>query len=271
MTSHYGFVHLSAGDLLRAEREDPSSEHANLIESYIRNGQLVPVEVSLGLLKKAMSLHPPSSIFLIDGFPRNFDNWMGWKDHMSTSASILSVLVYDCPVNVLERRILERGKTSGRSDDNLDSAKKRFCTFETQTLPVVKELAKYAPVVRLHGECELETVWKDTCVAVDDILAKEVKLASDNLSNVLGIEGEDPGDIIDEDIREEILRDRTEHSKHCGGAGGSSKGADIKIIGKVATITEKGGYVRVFERRKACWVLTFLAWGSQTGGEAKLS
>ncbi|CAN0003322.1 unnamed protein product, partial [Laminaria digitata] len=67
------YVHLSAGELLREERESGSS-NGQLIDEYIRDGRIVPVAISLGLLKTAMEACGPSSRFLIDGFPRNSDN-----------------------------------------------------------------------------------------------------------------------------------------------------------------------------------------------------
>ena len=68
----YGFVHLSAGDLLRAERNS-GSENGEMIDRLILEGKIVPVKVTLGLLKNAME-KSAQHLFLIDGFPRNYDN-----------------------------------------------------------------------------------------------------------------------------------------------------------------------------------------------------
>ena len=126
--------HLSAGDLLR-EARTKGGEDGELIESYIVAGKIVPVAVTLGLLKRAMddvcdnntssvtTATPP--IFLIDGFPRSDDNLDGWEDAMGESSALVAAIVYDCPEAELEKRILERSKTSGRSDDNVDSIRKR--------------------------------------------------------------------------------------------------------------------------------------------------
>lgn len=81
MVEEYGFVHLSAGDLLRAERARKDSPDGQLIENYIREGQIVPVEITIRLIKKAMQ-DSGSTLFLIDGFPRNFDNLQGWQSVM---------------------------------------------------------------------------------------------------------------------------------------------------------------------------------------------
>lgn len=83
MVREYGFVHLSAGDLLRDER-DSGSPVGTLIEEYIREGKIVPVEVTVNLIKKAMAASG-SSKFLVDGFPRNFDNLQGWQRVMGDS------------------------------------------------------------------------------------------------------------------------------------------------------------------------------------------
>lgn len=72
------YVHLSAGELLREERASGSSD-GQLIDEYIREGSIVPVAISLGLLRKAMEASGPHARFLIDGFPRNSDNVQVWK------------------------------------------------------------------------------------------------------------------------------------------------------------------------------------------------
>ena len=75
----YGYVHLSAGDLLREERAKAGSELGDLIETHMRNGTIVPVEITCNLLEKAMqNSDNPKKRFLIDGFPRNQDNVDGW-------------------------------------------------------------------------------------------------------------------------------------------------------------------------------------------------
>lgn len=95
----YGFIHLSAGDLLREERRNPNSEYGELIENYIREGLIVPVDITCSLLERAMSLSGKDS-FIIDGFPRNQDNFDGWKRRMAHKVNLLFVLFFDCPLEV---------------------------------------------------------------------------------------------------------------------------------------------------------------------------
>ena len=131
----FGFVHLSAGELLRRERANPSGEWGAVIDECMSEGKLVPVEVSLGLIRDEIE-RSNAHRFLVDGFPRNWDNVHGWERHMKDIA-VDGVLFLDVPEEILEARLMERSATSGRADDNLETARKRFRTYADATLPVV--------------------------------------------------------------------------------------------------------------------------------------
>ena len=142
----FGYVHLSAGDLLRAEREDPASTHGELINNHIKNGDIVPVTITLALLKKAMEAHAENDnkfSFLIDGFPRNLENFQGWTQHMSDCATVQFLLYLETTEATMEARILQRQEealksgTAVRADDNIDSMKKRFTTYVDSTVPII--------------------------------------------------------------------------------------------------------------------------------------
>jgi UMP-CMP kinase len=112
------FEHLSAGDLLREERAS-GSENGDLIESYIKEGKIVPVEITIKLLENAM-VKSVNNDFLIDGFPRNKDNLDGWNKLMEGKANVKFVLYFDCPEQTCIDRAMSRGAAgSGRTDDNI--------------------------------------------------------------------------------------------------------------------------------------------------------
>ncbi|KAF9146246.1 hypothetical protein BG015_011647, partial [Linnemannia schmuckeri] len=75
----FGFVHLSAGDLLREEQQRPGSQYGELIKTYIREGNIVPMEVTIALLENAM-LASGQKRFLIDGFPRKMDQALKFEE-----------------------------------------------------------------------------------------------------------------------------------------------------------------------------------------------
>ena len=133
LASQFGFEHLSAGDLLREERAR-GGPTAQMIEDVIRSGRIVPTEVTVGLLKAAMARSPRGK-FLVDGFPRNFENLQGWVAQMEGAAEVDGLLMYDVPEDVMVARLLERGKTSGRSDDNDASIRLRLRTYAESTVP----------------------------------------------------------------------------------------------------------------------------------------
>lgn len=129
----YGYSHLSAGDLLRAERASGSPD-GDLIESHITGGTIVPVAITVKLLARAMS-NVPNGKFLVDGFPRNEDNMMGWNKELHDKVNLKFVLFYECSEEECLRRAL--GRNQGRSDDNVDSFRKRIQTYVTSTMPIV--------------------------------------------------------------------------------------------------------------------------------------
>lgn len=210
MKANYPCVHLSAGELLRAETKKEESPHKDLIEQCLVSGNIVPVEISLSLLRAAMQEaaeeQGTSLIFLVDGFPRNFDNLQGWMRCMSNNnnendaiangvASVWGVLNYVCPLEELERRILNRAKEgSGRSDDNLQSARKRFATFARETEPVVETLRKVQQqlaataslqVFDIRADQTIEDVWKDTQAAMNQMISNDVLTANAQLLNAI--------------------------------------------------------------------------------------
>jgi len=150
ISDKFDFLHLSAGDLLRKEKSNPESSVGQLISSYIKEGKIVPVEITCKLLEDAVFESSKTRV-LIDGFPRNQNNLDGWVRQMSDKVEVCFVLFLDCPEEVCVGRILERSKTSGRSDDNVESLKKRFQTYINETLPVVDTYTKMDKVVRVDA------------------------------------------------------------------------------------------------------------------------
>lgn len=198
----YKCVHLSVGDLLRSGAEKKDYPHADMVKDCLVKGQIVPVELSLGLLRIAMDEKAQevgseygSRIFLVDGFPRNYDNVEGWMEHMPSYTAVLGSLVYNCPIEVLEARIMSRAETSGRSDDNLDSARRRFQTFHTQTEPVVRALemteefqakdnssgGSQLHIVNIDATGTVEKVWDETEAAMNAYVKNDVLTANKNL------------------------------------------------------------------------------------------
>lgn len=175
----FGFKHLSAGDLLRAERNSPGSQYGEMIERHIREGSIVPVEVTCSLLEKAMVEHcgvlggkakdngdsDKSGLrgkFLIDGFPRNADNLQGWTRQLADKVELMFVLFMDCPLEVCLKRCLDRGlQGSNRSDDNEESIRKRLTTYMHDTMPIVEHYRKFNLVKTIDATRSPEEVFSE--------------------------------------------------------------------------------------------------------------
>ncbi|KAF7190354.1 Uridylate kinase [Pseudocercospora fuligena] len=156
----YGFKHLSAGDLLREEQNRPGSDYGEMISTYIKEGQIVPQEVTIKLLENSMVSEIKESgnrKFLIDGFPRKMDQAIKFEEIVVPSKF---TLFFDCPEETMRERLLNRGKTSGRSDDNEESIKKRFRTFVETSMPVVEYFEKEGRVVKVDARPEPDKVYE---------------------------------------------------------------------------------------------------------------
>jgi adenylate kinase len=164
LVSEFGFVHLSAGDLLRAEVARGSPDGA-MIQSYIAEGKIVPVAVTLALLRAAMdaasmgSANGRNTRFLVDGFPRAADQAAAYEASLGAPDG---VLFFDLSEAAMRERLLERGKTSGRADDNEDTIVKRFETFRDTSLPVIHSYARRGLVTRVDASGDIDAVYAST-------------------------------------------------------------------------------------------------------------
>ena len=160
--SQLGWTHLSAGALLRKERE-AGGPNATLIEEIVTAGKLVPAEITVGLLKNAMD-HVGQTTgknnFLVDGFPRSLSNLEGWYAVFGREAELPGMVYFECPDPVLEKRILRRAKYTGRLDDNVESLKLRFDTFKAETLPIVELFRSKGRCADIDTSQDRETVYR---------------------------------------------------------------------------------------------------------------
>lgn len=173
--AEFGFKHLSAGDLLRAERNSPQSKYGDMIEKHIQEGRIVPVEVTCSLIEKAMMEHCEllssngdlkndqlRGKFLIDGFPRNEDNLRGWTKQLADKVEVLFVLFLDCPDDICVQRCLSRGQQgSNRSDDNETSLRKRLVTYSKDTLPIIEHYRELNLLRKIDATKTPENVYEE--------------------------------------------------------------------------------------------------------------
>jgi UMP-CMP kinase len=131
-----------------------------MINTFIAEGKIVPAEITVRLLKAAMETSGKAD-FLVDGFPRDMDNLHCWQTEMVDIAVVKFLLFLDCPQDVMLARLLERGKTSGRNDDNEESITKRFKTYEESTRPIIEHFKSVDKIKTVCANRSQEEVFSD--------------------------------------------------------------------------------------------------------------
>ena len=172
----YGLMHLSTGDLLRAEKNS-GSDLGNRIKELIDAGNLVPDEIVEEMVKKHVMLNRDAAGFIFDGFPRTTAQ-AAWLDNLLAciGESVTLMLTLDVDDNELRTRILERGKISGRADDqNVSIINNRIAVYHKQTQPVINFYAAQDKYVSVNGVGSLDKVFDRICHAMDH--AQQLELA----------------------------------------------------------------------------------------------
>jgi adenylate kinase len=172
LIAKYGLKHLSTGDILRSEiaKETPLGLEA---KSFMDKGQLVPDEVVIGMISSALDNNPQAKGFLFDGFPRTeaqseaLDKLLKLKN-----TEICAVLALDVTEEELVKRLLNRGKTSGRSDDtNEDVIRARIAEYHKKTSAVADYYKKFNKVIMVPGEGGVDEIFFSLCSEIDKRLS----------------------------------------------------------------------------------------------------
>ena len=172
LVEQYGLIHLSTGDLLRSEisRKTALGMEAKAI---MDRGELVPDAVVVGMIASALENNLMAKGFLFDGFPRTvaqseaLDNLLHQK-----KTSIGVVLAMQVSEEELVKRLLNRGLTSGRSDDNSEEVvRARIVEYHKKTSVVADYYQKFDKVVEIKGEGSVEEIFLLLCSEIDKRLS----------------------------------------------------------------------------------------------------
>jgi adenylate kinase len=174
LVEKYGLVHLSTGNLLRAEiaEKTPLGLEA---KSFIDKGQLVPDEVVIGMVDSYFEQNKKARGFLFDGFPRTVAQAKALDKLLELKRTVIAaVLALDVNEEELVKRLLNRGKTSGRSDDTDEAViRKRFSVYLNETSPVAEHYRKARKFHSVKGEGSIDDIFDRVCEVIDKRLRKE--------------------------------------------------------------------------------------------------
>ncbi|MGA0332595.1 MAG: adenylate kinase [Kiritimatiellia bacterium] len=158
LVERFNLCYISTGDLLRKELK-AESELGKKAKDIISSGNLVPDEIIVQILEKTIAENPHANGFLFDGFPRTTIQAYILEGLMIKLNSELDCLInLEVPEEESVRRLIERGKTSGRSDDNEKVIRNRLKEYHDKTLPVLDFYAQKGVRSDVDGTASIEEV-----------------------------------------------------------------------------------------------------------------
>lgn len=155
----YQLVHISTGDLFRYEmsNDTPLGQEA---KAYMAKGELVPDSVTIGMLRNKVEKHPEAQGFIFDGFPRTIPQAEALDALLiSMGTTVSGLIALEVDEEEIVQRILKRGQTSGRADDNDEATvRKRISVYKSETAPVFDYYAQKGKSHRVNGLGSIEEI-----------------------------------------------------------------------------------------------------------------
>lgn len=168
LIAEYGLKHLSTGDLLRSEisNKTPLGLEA---KTLIDKGLLVPDEVVIGMISTALETNPEAKGFLFDGFPRTKAQAIALDKLLKLkNTEIKLVLALEVSEEELVKRLLNRGLTSGRSDDTNETIiRERITEYRKKTSVVAEYYDEFDKVAKIKGEGTLDEIFAQLKKEID--------------------------------------------------------------------------------------------------------
>lgn len=170
LVEKYGLVHISTGDLFRSEikNQTPLGLEA---KSYMDKGALVPDSVTIGMLASKVERHPDATGFIFDGFPRTVAQCEALDQMLAEKGAAIDLLLeLEVADDILLGRLLKRGETSQRSDDqDVSIIKNRLQTYHEQTTLVGGYYAKLDKAHKVNGVGEINEVFTRICNVINTV------------------------------------------------------------------------------------------------------
>lgn len=167
IAKEYKLTHLSSGDILRQEREN--GVFGKQIRSYQDKGKLVPDSLIIKMVENSVAGGLKGPGFIFDGYPRNLRQAQS-LDRFFKKNGIQLDLVLNLKLSAAEatKRILLRGKTSGRSDDNRQTVVSRLRVYREQTAPILEYYKQQGKAINIDGRPAIPNVFKQIKEVIKD-------------------------------------------------------------------------------------------------------
>lgn len=169
LVEKYGLLHISTGDLFRSEmsQDTPLGIAA---KNYIAKGQLVPDEVTIGMLRNRVISNPNVPGYIFDGFPRNIAQCEALDELLTElNQGIHRLLMLEVADQEIVTRILSRGQSSGRTDDNDPGIiQHRIDVYKSETMPVFGYYAEKGKAFKMDGVGTIQHIFEALCRSFDE-------------------------------------------------------------------------------------------------------
>lgn len=168
LVQQYKLYHISTGDLFRSEIKNETALGLEA-KSYMDRGALVPDEVTINMLKAKMQATPEAKGFIFDGFPRTIPQAEALDKMLAEmNAPVRTMLSLKVRNEELIKRLLLRGKESGRADDQDENIiKNRVQVYNDQTKPVADYYNQQHKLTEINGENSIDEVFQSLCAVMD--------------------------------------------------------------------------------------------------------
>ncbi|XP_077986420.1 adenylate kinase isoenzyme 5-like isoform X2 [Glandiceps talaboti] len=166
LQERYGYVHISAGEMLRAkisQEGDPSEKWA-MLSDLVSKGEMAPKEETFELVKSKINENKTALGFALEGFPRTMEQ----RELLEKEFGEIDMVVFlDCDEFRLQSRLLKRGQTSGRIDDNMQAIHRKLGYFKEYTKPVVEFFEEKGIVKKIDGDRDADEAFYDIASIID--------------------------------------------------------------------------------------------------------
>ena len=164
----YNINHISTGEVIREEIAN-GTELGKSMQEYIAAGKLAPDSIVIGMIRNYMNDHKDAAGNIFDGFPRTTAQAEEFDRILAENGESVNVMIYmDVPEEELVKRILLRGKDSGRADDaSEDVIRNRISIYREQTAIVAEHYSKQGKYAAIDGVGTMDEVFERICAAID--------------------------------------------------------------------------------------------------------
>lgn len=160
IAQHYGWVHLSTGDLFRQHLKN-QTELGKLAQQYMDKGILVPDSVVIDMVKEFINQHNDAKGIIFDGFPRTIEQAKALDNILKELNQQVNLVIFiDVPEDEIVKRILKRALEEGRADDTDEAIiRKRLEEYMTKTAPLLGYYERQDKLIKINGVGTIEEIF----------------------------------------------------------------------------------------------------------------